>query len=305
LARYRRQHLVSRVIISRFSSQGHVAHLELDSGELEPRSPASCMYMPNFISAAPAEAEQLWSSVENRLPAALASVDDGTILDRPQHVATLKDCVALHVARSKAMAWTREESLQRASSKLKAEIMATQPGWLLERFRQQHRIIGVGFQALEMAADDFIRAAAPMVNTPETFWASVRELFGYSKNLFAGTALEIVSPEAGAGEFLLGDFPAVPLAKSAQLLGGPRGGVTIDDAATVVMPLGPKHLVGLGPTSRFEHVPEVHVNTLNGIQAMNALHEACFRPGADFVDFVKTTRQLAVLPGGRLRTPQK
>jgi hypothetical protein len=221
--------------------------LVLGSGKLERRSPTSCMYMPNFISAAPAEAEQLWGSIENRLPDALAALDAGTILSKADCIATIKDCLAMHVARSKGMAWTREESLQRAAATLKVEMMTKQPQWLLERFRRRYGIDGVGFQALEIAANDFIRAAAPAVNTPKTFWNSVRELFGLFKTHFSAQHLEIVTPAPGAGEFLLGDFPAVALSKTGEVLGGPRWGVPVDDAATVVMPLGPRHFVALGP----------------------------------------------------------
>ena len=49
-----------------------------------------------------------------------------------------------------------------------------------------------------MAADDFIRAAAPKVNTPETFWASVREFFGGT--IFTSVIRSSVRfPEAAAG----------------------------------------------------------------------------------------------------------
>ena len=299
MAHHRRQHLVSRVVIARFSDQGQVMRFEFDSGKLEPRSPATCMYMPLFISAAPAAAEQLWGSVENRLPAALAAVDDASILSRPDCIATIKDCIAMHLARSKGMAWTREESLQRAAAKLKVEMMTNHRQWLLDRFRRRYGVVGVGFQAMERAADDFIEQAAPLVNTAETFWASVRELFELFKAFFGKQQLEIASPESG--EFLLGDFPAVALPKSQQPLGGPRWGVPVDEAATVVMPLGPKHLVGLGPAPRFESVFPADVDKLNQVQAMNAFHEVCFRPGASLDAFVTASR--AQLPTGARRTP--
>ncbi len=302
---FRRQHLVSQVIVDRFSDHGNVIRYELVPEKIQRRTPSTCMYMPHFISAAPAEAEKLWGTVENRLPEALAAVDDGSVFARRDCVAALKDCLAVHVARSKAMAWTREEALERAAIQLKVEMMTKQPRWLLQRFRRKYGIVGVGFQALERAADDFITVAAPVVNTPETFWASVRELFQYLQNFFAGKALEIVMPGPAAGEFLLGDFPAVALPKARQLLGGPRGGVPVDDAATVVMPVGPTRTIALGPTERSEPIPAEYVDQLNRVQVVNAFHEVCFRPGAGLEQFIRTARQLVTLELNtpRLRTP--
>ena len=304
---YRRQHLVSQVVIDRFCDQGNVVRFQLDPERIERRTPATCMYMPDFISAAPAEAEHLWSTVEHNLPVALAAIDDGSILARPDSVAALKDCLAVHVARSKAMAWTRERSLQLAAGQLKIEMITKQPKWLLQRFRRRYGLVGVGFQALERAADDFIAAAAPAVNTPKTFWASVRELFEYCQTFFARQALEIVTPEPGAGEYLIGDSPAVPLAKAHQLVGGPRGGVPVSEAATVVMPVGPKHAVALGPAQLSAPIPAPYVDQLNRVQVLNAFHEVCFRPGVDLDQFIRDARQLAspTLSTGPLYTPRR
>lgn len=44
--------------------------IDLGSGKPQLRKPATCMYKRGFISAAPKESEDLWNSVENRLPAA-------------------------------------------------------------------------------------------------------------------------------------------------------------------------------------------------------------------------------------------
>ncbi len=302
---FRRQHLVSQVIVNRFSDHGNVVRFQLDPEKIELRTPATCMYMPNFITAAPAQAEQLWGTVESDLREALAAVDDASVLSRPDCITTLKDCLAVHVARSKAMAWTRESALQRAADQLKVEMMAKEPGWLMARFRSRYGIIGVGFQALERAADDFIKLAAPVVSTPKSFAASVREYFDYSRSFFALQALEVVTPEPGAGEFLLGDYPAVALSKARQLLGGPRGAVGVNDAGTVVMPVGPRHAISLGPTQVFTGIPAGYVDQLNRVQVVNAFHEVCFRPDAGLEGFIRNTRQgtKPTLSTVRLRTP--
>ncbi len=46
--------------------------------------------------------EKLWQETENKLPAALAAMDTGTLFARTGYVATIKDTIALHFARSKA-----------------------------------------------------------------------------------------------------------------------------------------------------------------------------------------------------------
>ena len=305
MAPYRRQHLVSQVIVDRFSDQGNVMRFQLDPERIQARTPATCMYMPDFISAAPAEAERLWGLVESKLPEALDAVDDGSILNSPSAIATLKDCLAVHVARSKAMAWTRGVALQRAAAQLKVEMMTKQPRWLLERFQERYGVVGVGVQALERAADDFITAAAPTVNTPKSFWASVREYFDHAMSFFTRQALEVITPDPGSGEFLLGDCPAIALAKGRQLIGGPRGGVGVDDAATVIMPIGPRHMISLGPVPLSAGIPANYVDQLNRVQVVNAFHEVCFRPGASMEGFVRSARKLLTpAPTGEpLRTP--
>jgi len=56
--------------------------------------------MPNFVAYASASVERLWHQTENRLHDALTAVDEGKLFESDAHVATIKDAIALHLARS-------------------------------------------------------------------------------------------------------------------------------------------------------------------------------------------------------------
>ena len=55
--------------------------------------------MKNFVKIDSLATEQMWQEVENELPAALSSVRAGALFASPQHVATIKQAIALHFAR--------------------------------------------------------------------------------------------------------------------------------------------------------------------------------------------------------------
>ncbi len=286
---YGRQHLVSQVIIRRFSISGQVVRYEFGSGRPQRRKPTTCMYSQQFISAAPRAAEKLWQTVEAKLPAALEAVEAGTIMKNPLHVSTVKECIALHLARSKAMQWTRGEAVERAANQLKAELLTSQKPWLIQTFVRRHGFFPAGSQGLELAADEFIREARPKVDTPASFWSSVQGYFNQFRTFLAPLELEISVPEPGAGEFLLGDAPALTLRIGSEM-GGPRGGVPLDQANTVIMPLGPTHMASLGREAARHRLNARQVELTNRVQVLNAFSEVCWRPGSGLEDFLRKAR---------------
>ena len=76
--------------------------------------------VPKYMKFRPQEHEDRWNAeVENHLPVAFAAVDDGTILDRPGLVSVLKDCIALHWARSAAYKQAHEERFRTVTEQQK------------------------------------------------------------------------------------------------------------------------------------------------------------------------------------------
>jgi hypothetical protein len=73
-------------------------------------------------------------------------------------------------------------------------VLSKERGWLTSRFVVRHGFFPVGIQGLELAADEFLREAGPLVDTAESFWASVQEHFDNFKRRFERMPLEIRSP---------------------------------------------------------------------------------------------------------------
>ena len=68
---------------------------------------------------------------------------------------------------------------------------------------------------------------------------------------------------ADRGEFLIGDCPAVGVRREPS---GFRLGVAFGDADSVVVPIGPKTIVGLGKSDSVQTLPESFVDDLNRMQ---------------------------------------
>jgi hypothetical protein len=290
MSKYRVQHLVSQVILRRFADAGQVLRINLETGKTELRNPARVMYQTRFISADAKGAEDLWGSVETALRPALDALDSDTLFENRKHISAVKDCMALHFARSHIMIWTRRAAMKRAAAKLREVLINEQRDWLARRFFVKHGHFPVGGKALEAAANEFIEEAAPQVDNAESFSASVKRVFAEVKQRFGSSGLEIGRPEHDAGEFLIGDAPALTL-KGGSMVGGPHGGVTLDDANTVMMPLGPKHVASLG--QRDMALPQFsskHVAMVNEAQVLSAFKEVCLRPNSGLEPFVKHLR---------------
>jgi hypothetical protein len=239
------------------------------------------MWQARFISAAPKEAEELWQAVENRLREALAALDAGALPNDPHQSRAIRDCMAMHLIRSRGIEWVAKKSTAGAISKVRSELLTDpkQRKWLEIKYLERHGIHAAGREALELIADELLEEARPALDDPKLFWDSVRTHFQTTVAIFATLSLEISTPKPGAGEFLIGDSPTVPL-KTGSLIGGPWGGVPLDEATTVIMPLGSQHMASLSKQQAQHELEAEAVAYLNRVQVLNAFKEVCFRPGS-------------------------
>src|ERR1022692_3561658 len=102
------QHVTSKVIMKRFAApagpdKGQVCYVNL-CYPARPRllGPTGCGKVDDFIIFASAFLENRWKKTEDKLHDALQAVDAGTVLSSERHSATIKDVIALHIARSLA-----------------------------------------------------------------------------------------------------------------------------------------------------------------------------------------------------------
>lgn len=277
----RKQHVVSRVLLKRFASRatptGGLELLEFNVryGTERLRPPAAVGYVMDYLTAAASQAEQYWGEVENRLPAALAVVDDETVFEHTEHVETLKDCLALHLARSRTFRAIYDRLVQPRLAQIWERLMSD-PAAVAE-FRARHNgLWPAGPEALASVVTPAVEQAE-MTLSAQFFRDQVMEHYEKARQLVAGTALQIARPEDG--EFLIGDSPAQSLAAGSTGI-GPLGGIPWDGGTTIILPLGPGHLLGRSKEYRWVSLDAAGVRKLNSAQVGSAQDRVMYRPGS-------------------------
>ncbi|MFD9535091.1 DUF4238 domain-containing protein [Streptomyces sp. NPDC060010] len=130
-----------------------------------------------------------------------------------------------------------------------------------------------GLQGLEHVLDELLRPTDELYETGALLRIHIEETY-YKVREHIGTAgLEINMPEAG--EFLIGDTPAHTIRTD----GNNRVyGTAVGDATTMLIPLGPKHLLTLGRRHATTMLPDATRDFMNGLQVMAATRHVYYRP---------------------------
>jgi hypothetical protein len=274
---------VSQVILRRFCDRGGelTAYL-VDSRRTKPLGPAGLAYVQDLNPVDPIGFEQQWKAVEDRLPEALVAVDDGSIFASRRLVDLLRDCLAMHWARSYNLVLMYASMLPRILDHREREMLSDP---MIEHvFRSQHRgLWPAGGESRALAAQ-YVRDRVANVFDASGF-LSKRMLanFDEARARVAGVPLQIVV--AGASEFLIGDSPAQSLNKDRAGI-GPLGGIPWGEATTVTMPLGRRHAVALGPRNEYIELDQREVGIVNRFQLSVARRHVAWHPDADIERFV-------------------
>ena len=96
---------------------------------------------------------------------------------------------------------------------------------------------------------------------------------------------EIVIGLARAPELIISDTPAQSLRHGHPGV-GPLGGVPWDRAGTIVMPIGPRHVILLGTKAEYRDLDAEAVADLNAAQVVAADETLAWHPDADMRAFV-------------------
>lgn len=101
-----KQHVLSQVLQRRWASPPCklIAVVDVSTGQVnDQRGPGGAGWEKDFIEHDPDVAEQLWKTVEDDLPSAFALLDRDDLAVPDRQADLIRDCIALHWARSRAM----------------------------------------------------------------------------------------------------------------------------------------------------------------------------------------------------------
>jgi hypothetical protein len=286
------QHLVSRALLRQFctstSNGPRMAHYSIQFGDRPDVSPQSVAKLDQFVKIDSKRTEEVWGKVETSLPAAIAAAEAGNLFSHPEHVATIKDAIALHYARSFDVK-EHYESLWPVFLDAKRAQLRGDPGLLghLHRLKTGSTTAPSDAEREEIV-EEFVAGADNLQRSGIAFRYRVVYYFRTASALVANAGLELHRPPAGS-EFLIGDVPVITTDASGHLR-GIGGGVPIGSASLVAMPLSPTLLVALAQSDSDNVLQPAHVERLNIWQVEAAKRSVFMRQGSPLVGWPKTVR---------------
>lgn len=137
-----------------------------------------------------------------------------------------------------------------------------------------------GPEPLHLGAEALVERLVKLRQEGGLFRLSVQRLFEKVIDRFGTRGVEILTPASAAKEFLLGDVPAMTIGQTGAY--GLSRGITVDDAAKIVLPLTPRLLVAIGPADAARSIIDDEVDMYNEMQVREARDYVLYRPGANF-----------------------
>ncbi|MDQ1677135.1 MAG: hypothetical protein QOF58_1184 [Pseudonocardiales bacterium] len=238
-----KQHVVSQVVLAAFAVDGQVEVEDVRRpGRWRLKAPAAVGYVNDYVQHDSAGAEALWQTVETRLRDALDELRFGRLPPRGSEVeATIRDCIAVHWARSKAVSAMSERLWERVRHD-HMRAMAGHPDVLAAVF--QIRTGRTAEPAELQETNEWLHAGPPEIRSGEHFSGRVRYLFEQAQAKFGDRSLQVGMCGNGVENLLMSDCPVVTPSRSRAGL-NPEQGVALGDADAAGMPLGPRVFVSL------------------------------------------------------------
>lgn len=285
------QHVISKVLLKRFAAPFGSNGLKLVPFNLEHpdrlhkmASPRECGKVPYFARFASASLEQVWGKLETRIPDAARAVDRGDVFQHEQHVQTLKDLIALHLVRSLNYRNVHERIFTNVYTEHRTALLTDKSDLLRLAVLQRSGLHLAGPQGLTAAADQILSPHLANFENGADFRARIEDTFAKAKEMISDAGLEILAPSAG--EFLLGDTPALAIQQSGNRT---AFNVAIGDSTAIVLPFGPRHLlVGRTPRNGMAIATVKTVGFLNQLQIEAAQQRVYIRPNSGQDAFVRS-----------------
>jgi hypothetical protein len=288
-----RLHVVSQVVARRFCDQGHeLTRFRIQYRTVRRAGPSATFVGEKLYPADVAAFERVWCAVEDQLPRVFDELDRGTILGSNASLGVLRECMAVHMARSRII----DEIDKRAVAKVRGPLVdkAAADARIIEPFRRRHHgIIPAGPEGMRIGAEEVVDEQ--IAKADQSAWTANRMLHWHPRavQVLAGGNLEIV--EAQQGELLIGDIPGLSLL-TGHPGGGPACGVPWTRADRFYMPLGRHHGIVVTPQSvaggarapAWRTLTRGEVEELNEAEVRGAVKEIAWHPAADFRAFVES-----------------
>lgn len=262
----KRQHVVSRVVLARFSVDNIVEVEDVRRpGRWRSKSPSAVAYVENYVRYDSVGAEAVWQQTETRLTTALDELEGGGSPQRgSESERIVKDCLALHWARSYSFKAAADQAWLRVQQK-SAENLTRRPDLLAQAFAQQTGRNDPTPQDLADLNDDLHRGPED-IRDGRHFSTRVRHFYAEAQAKFADRSLEVGRCLADTRDLIISDNPVVTPSRYKPGLNAEQG-VALGDAYAVGMPLGPRLFVSLGNRPDSAIISDARAAELNGWQA--------------------------------------
>ena len=228
------------------------------------------------------EIEEAWSAIESRAGEALPRVRAGGGPDDDHTVQAIKDLVCLHLTRSYETL-TMWDRIRQENEDMREVVAIIENDDLMRQHAfEQTGLYVVGSEGLECYRDQL----RVLVDTQQKSWFSRNLITSYDtvKSYIASAGLEIWHTES-EDELVIGDCPAFTLSRDGSMFGFDKG-VSIDEAGSIVMPLGPHTLAAIGPEGRRSTLSSIAVKELNVIQCRRAHKQVVCRTSSGLDEWV-------------------
>ena len=277
-----RQHLVSATLLKGWTVDGVLSAVDLQN----PNGPTILSTGPRGVAferdltsrSRVEEIERAWSKIEKRAGKALRVMRDGGGLDDTRAVEAIKELIALHLTRSYEIKniWSRPID----DDALRIDRFVDTPELLGETLlarKEMHREASNGElterEAIQVTVDEHLHAV---------FSEALCSSYERARRFVSAVGLEICRVAIG-DELIICDSPVVAMSTDGENI-GLDSGMTLTEAGTVFMPLGPRTLAALGPTDAAYILPDVLVQRFNIMQCRRAQRYVVCRPGSDLED---------------------
>jgi hypothetical protein len=204
-------------------------------------------------------------------------------VQHPEHIATVKDAIALHFVRSIQMATVHKWAWQMAKAANRQELL-DQPELLETLFRAQVGLHAAGLEALELAAETSHASTQELVDSGAMFRARIEYIYAKTRDMIDSSGIQIAKPTHG--EFLIGDILAVTVKKGLPGV-GVLGGVALGEATTVLLPLGRYCCAALSRTDEIIRLDYDAVQIVNKKQLQAAYQYIYFHPASGLEQFAR------------------